>query len=989
MKRRKRLIRLLCFAGALAMVLAQPAGAFATGSYVYSDKPVYFQRYSNDGWVDYIQKEYHLGSKNGPMLYCLEGGKYFSSGDLTEKYEMKGMKQALRDGGAASRLKSGISIDRYLQGLLVILAWGYPHYIPDGLTADQARYATSAAVHSYTALSVASPSTQGFGYSYWGEYEPATRMRAKASVSGSDKVYKWYTKLYKKGLDLDELPQSVTLSPAELELADDGESFCGEITVTLKNMNRGYVIDDETLALIEEAGGSIEGFTGNSGDVLQIRLPREGNRESSFSFGITAEDTRNMADVGMVVDSEDPNKWQKLVGFIQDSGLMQKKAEALFTTGNYTMPVSLQKISSDETVGSFSLYSLEGAEFQVSGVDLDGQPVTEVLVTDEFGRASGEAEYAVGSVVTISEVRAPSGFLAAEDISFTVQESASGNVVTVTDDPVAAVPGVLLKKTDSATGGEAQGSASLEGAEYSFSYRPQIFESAEEAEASGDPVKTWVLKTDRNGFIRLDQEHKAGGDSFFLQGDSAVLPLGTLVVRETAASTGYKADPQAYLIRIELSEDGASAVITGGSPDGQACIGSQEVVKLFGIKGKKLDASGSSASGDASLGGAKIAVINRSAAAVTVGGTSYAPGQKVAEMTTSANGSYSLSARLPFGSYELRETAAPEGYLLSDWNYTIAPAADAADGTVLEVPKASALADEVIPQTLVIKKWDAAKGIGVTGAVSPAEALEGIRFMVVNSSAAAVVFEGRTIEPGGTVATVSTSFDQGSGEYRAVLDGLPYGTYSVCELSGEGLPEGMANQWYLVDSSQAVTAVLHKSGSAQQRVTELDFTDTRLCSLTVSKTVSGNMGNRDKAFGFELELAEGSNSYVVCTRIPADGTAKEEAVSAEGGRFSFSLKHGESIIFSRIPQGTGYSLREIGAKEDGYTVSCSGQPDGTLDADLTLEVENRRDAVVMTGLGSGGISPLSATALALGAVLPAGAAAAAVKRKERRNAAEG
>ena len=176
------------------------------------------------------------------------------------------------------------------------------------------------------------------------------------------------------------------------------------------------------------------------------------------------------------------------------------------------------------------------------------------------------------------------------------------------------------------------------------------------------------------------------------------------------------------------------------------------------------------------------------------------------------------------------------------------------------------------------------------------------------------------------------------------------------------MPEGFANQWYLVDDPSAVTAVLHKSGSAAQRLTELDFTDTRLCSLTITKTVSGSMGNKDKAFDFELELSP-------------------------GGKHSFTLKHGESISFDNIPQGTSYVLKETGAERDGYTVSCSGDLGGTVSSDLVLHVENRRDAVVMTGLGSGGIAP--AAAVGAGSVIAAaGGTAVVIRRKRQRDAAE-
>ena len=415
MKRPKYIRWAAVWLAVLIAVLA-PCSAYAAGSYTYTDRPVYFQRYTTTGWVDYVQKEYHLNSATGPMIFCLEGGKLFYTGDLTTKLGKDAMAAALNANSAASRLKAGISVDRYIQGLMVIAAWGYPNYIPEGMSAAEARYATSAAFHTYTGLSVRSPSTEGFGYSFWGEYEPTTRMRAKSGVANSQKVYNWYTQLYKKGLDLNTLPQSVSLAPAELQLADDGENFTGDITVTLVNMNRGYSIDPASLAAVEELGGSISGFTGASGDVLHISVPRTGNTERALELSVTAEDTRNFANFGMIVASSEPNRWQKLVGFVGNSGNMKKAASAALSTGSYGLAVSVQKQSADPELSASPLYSLEGAEFSLSGVGLDGGEITETIVTDAEGRAYSEKLFALGTQVTVSETKAPFGFEPAEDM---------------------------------------------------------------------------------------------------------------------------------------------------------------------------------------------------------------------------------------------------------------------------------------------------------------------------------------------------------------------------------------------------------------------------------------------------------------------------------------------------------------------------------------------------------------------------------------------
>ena len=103
----------------------------------------------------------------------------FSDGDLAEYIGQDAMVNILNADNAAGRLQDGLSVERYVKGLMIIACWGYPNYIPDGMSEDQARYATSAAMHAYTGVSVKSPLTQGFGYSFLGETDPVNRMRAK------------------------------------------------------------------------------------------------------------------------------------------------------------------------------------------------------------------------------------------------------------------------------------------------------------------------------------------------------------------------------------------------------------------------------------------------------------------------------------------------------------------------------------------------------------------------------------------------------------------------------------------------------------------------------------------------------------------------------------------------------------------------------------------------------------------------------------------
>lgn len=76
-------------------------------------------------------------------------------------------------------------------------------------------------------------------------------------------------------------------------------------------------------------------------------------------------------------------------------------------------------------------------------------------------------------------------------------------------------------------------SSSLEGAEFTMKYYPGT-------SATGNPTRTWTLVTDSKGAARLDKDHLKSGTLFTDNDGNAYLPLGTVVIKESKAPTGYK-----------------------------------------------------------------------------------------------------------------------------------------------------------------------------------------------------------------------------------------------------------------------------------------------------------------------------------------------------------------------------------------------------------------------------------------------------------------
>ena len=177
-------------------------------------------------------------------------------------------------------------------------------------------------------------------------------------------------------------------------------------------------------------------------------------------------------------------------------------------------------------------------------------------LTDASGN-SGTLELTVGTY-WIREITAPPGYaLDTTPKSVTIEEEKT-STVKFTDNPTSDPVGVVLKKVDSAINqaGKTSGMMSLEGAEYTFKFYGGLYDSASAAESSGKLLKTWVVKTNSNGYTELADSFKVSGDSFYKTADNLVtLPLGTLVIQETTPPTGFVINKEKYVVKI--TEDGA------------------------------------------------------------------------------------------------------------------------------------------------------------------------------------------------------------------------------------------------------------------------------------------------------------------------------------------------------------------------------------------------------------------------------------------------
>ncbi len=179
---------------------------------------------------------------------------------------------------------------------------------------------------------------------------------------------------------------------------------------------------------------------------------------------------------------------------------------------------------------------------------------------------------------------------------------------------------------------------------------------------------------------------------------------------------------------------------------------------------------------------------------------------------------------------------------------------------------------------------------------------------------------------GSGMVSSGSSFTLKSGE-SILISGLPAGTtYTVTETE--------ANR-----DGYTTTATGNQGVIVANKTAEASFVNHRQAgSLKISKTVTGNGGDRNRSFTFNLILRDGDGNQLT-GQYPYTG--KGSGMVSSGS--SFTLKSGESILISGLPAGTTYTVTETEANRDGYTTTATGNQ-GVIVANKTAEasfVNNR------------------------------------------------
>ena len=470
--------------------------------------------------------------------------------------------------------------------------------------------------------------------------------------------------------------------------------------------------------------------------------------------------------------------------------------------------INLHKTSANPDITNGNdCYSLEGAEFTV--LNATGQTMG-VLTTNANGDTN-TLELPEGTY-TVRETKPPKGYLPAPDQQVTVHGGQT-TTVQVQDkasfDPVMIALGKFDGDKEYNANNLPQGSASLEGAEFTIEYFDTVdYDSYDALKKAGvKPTRTWVVRTDENGRALLDNDSLVSGDELYYQDGVPILPRGSLAVYESKAPTGYKLNSKVDFQKIQ--DNYLEGVTTFNMPE------IPETVIRGGVSVQKLDSeTGQTPQGGADFSGITFSIINDNPNAVTVDGKSHNPGQTVKTIVTDKNGVAKTSANcLPFGKYIIRETATNDDYLNTSNEMRV---------TVSEDGKMYSFTakDDIVRGGVKITKHDIETG---TGDPLGGASIDGTQFEIKSLNDKPVIVGGVTYTKGQVIHPTLTIKD---GEAKTGEHWLPFGLYSIQEVkAGEGylLTDGEPHEFRIAKDGVLVNPF---GGAFENQVmrSDLEFT---------------------------------------------------------------------------------------------------------------------------------------------------------------------
>lgn len=303
-------------------------------------------------------------------------------------------------------------------------------------------------------------------------------------------------------------------------------------------------------------------------------------------------------------------------------------------------------------------------------------------------------------------------------------------------------------------------------------------------------------------------------------------------------------------------------------------------------------------------------------ATLTISGRETGASSDIEKIQWVSEAGKTKTVKLKPGSYTLHENAAPNGYkIASDINFTV------------DVNGVVKVNNQVVDEVVMV---DARSEHNVTISKEDINGKE--------IAGATLTINGR--EDGVTSDIAEIKWTSVADSAKTVS--LNPGTYTLHE---EAAPNGykIASDISFNVSEDGTVTVNNKE------VNEVTMTDAyEEHSLTVTKTVKGNMGDKTKEFSFKLKLTKGSLADLPSKIAYKKGTTSGYAVLNSNGEYEFKLAHGESIIFTGLTYDTSYTVSELDGASNGYEVSSTGESGKITTKDVVAAFTNTKNQGVVT-----------------------------------------
>lgn len=310
----------------------------------------------------------------------------------------------------------------------------------------------------------------------------------------------------------------------------------------------------------------------------------------------------------------------------------------------------MKKSANPEITDNNPCYSLKDAEYGVYKTKADAKADKNKVNTLTIGKYdnteknknwSNEIELEAGTYY-VKETKAPKGYaLNPNAVKVAIEagkntwigEESNDFVDYPQSDPV----GILLGKVDKETNkNKPQGSASLEGAEFTVKYYKGLYDE-DPATKGQSPERSWVLRTDEDGYCRLDKKFVVSGDKlYYASNGDTTLPIGTITIQESKAPTGYFINNEVFVRKIT----------TSGSVEGVNTYNQPEILeKVIKFNIKKV----------------QVGTTTPVSGAVFL---HTKPDGTTESLTTNEKGEITITG-LETGIHKIKESKAPDGYQLN------------------------------------------------------------------------------------------------------------------------------------------------------------------------------------------------------------------------------------------------------------------------------------------------------------------------------------